>query len=144
LTDEVNDTATLVIEHGDKPLLPDELPTVLATHGYVVPSERPSVYRQIDPAAGRRELDALDRLFKVASRDTHQSKQVADFLLAWWNADRDGGFDLTSLWSLDTAICEDLAIVFNLIASSHSYPDAFGYDTAIRRLVEQWRQPDPN
>jgi hypothetical protein len=87
------------------------------------------------------EIDALDRLFAIARRDTHQSKHVSDFLLAWWNADRDGRFNLTSLWNLDTAICEDLSIVFNLIASTRCYPDAFGYDTSIRGLVKQWRHP---
>jgi hypothetical protein len=91
-----------------------------------------------------KEIDALDRLFAIARCDTHQSKRVADFLLAWWNARRDGGFDLTSLWNLDEAICEDLAVVFNLIARSRHYPDAYGYDAAIRALVEQWRQPDAN
>jgi hypothetical protein len=90
------------------------------------------------------ENDALDRLFQIASRDTHQSRRVADFLLAWWNAGRDGGFDLTSLWNLDASICEDLSIVFNLVATTRSYPDAFGYDAAIRGLVEQWRHPGVN
>ena len=88
-----------------------------------------------------KELAALDRLFKIASDDTHQSRRVADFLLAWWNASRDGGFDLTGLWNLDTAICEDLTLVFGLICRTRSYPDAYGYDDAIRGLVEQWRQP---
>jgi hypothetical protein len=129
----VEEKARLVVEYGDERDLVEALLPLLAAHGYVV-----------TPAAkvgAQRELEALDRLFEIASHDTHQSRRVADFLLAWWNARRDGGFDLTSLWNLDTAICEDLSIVFDLIASSRSYPDAFGYDAAIRGLVEQWRLP---
>lgn len=87
----------------------------------------------------RHQHEALKRLFQIARSDTHQSKRVADFLLAWWNAESNGGFDLTSLWNLDTAICDDLEIVFHLIASSRSYPDAFGYEKAICDLVRQWR-----
>lgn len=87
------------------------------------------------------ETAALNRLFKVAQGDTHQSKRVADFLLAWWNAESNGGFDLTSLWNLDQAICEDLTLVFGLIGRTRSYPDAWGHNEAIRGLVEQWRSP---
>ena len=29
---------------------------------------------------------ALDRLIGIAQRDTGQSRKVANFLLAWWNA----------------------------------------------------------
>jgi hypothetical protein len=85
------------------------------------------------------EIEALDRLFEIARTDTHQARRVADFLLAWWNAGRDGGFDLTSLWNLDETICRDLTTVFDLISRTRSYPDAWGYDRAIRELVEQWR-----
>jgi hypothetical protein len=38
---------------------------------------------------------ALARLIKIAKGDTGQSRRVADFLLAWWNAGSCGSFDLT-------------------------------------------------
>jgi hypothetical protein len=87
------------------------------------------------------EIEVLDRLFRIARTDTHQARRVADFLLAWWNAGRDRGFDLTSLWNLDETICHDLTIAFELISRTRSYPDAWGYDRVIRELVEQWRSP---
>ena len=40
----------------------------------------------------------LERLLRIARRDTGQSRRVADFLLAWHNAEENGG------WSVDTAI----------------------------------------
>jgi hypothetical protein len=49
-----------------------------------------------------------ERLFRVAQGDTGQSRIVANFLLAWWNAAECGGFDLTDVWSVDTAIAEDI------------------------------------
>jgi hypothetical protein len=131
----MEEKAKLVVRYGDGLELVETLRPLLAAHGYVVMSAA--------NVGVQGELEALDRLFEIARYDTHQSRRVADFLLAWWNARRDGGFDLTSLWNLDTAICEDLSIVFNLIASSRSYPDAFGYDAAIRGVVEQWRLPAP-
>jgi hypothetical protein len=34
---------------------------------------------------------ALERLIQVAQGDTGQSRIVANFLLAWWNAEECGG-----------------------------------------------------
>ena len=42
---------------------------------------------------------ALERLIRVAQSDTGQSRIVANFLLAWWNAAECGGFDLTDVWA---------------------------------------------
>jgi hypothetical protein len=39
-------------------------------------------------------LAALDRLLAIAQADTGQSRRVANFLLAWWNAGECGGFHL--------------------------------------------------
>jgi hypothetical protein len=47
---------------------------------------------------------ALERLIEMAQGDTGQSRIVANFLLAWWNAAECGGFDLTDVWAVDTAI----------------------------------------
>ena len=45
---------------------------------------------------------ALERLIRIAQRDTGQSRMVAEFLLSWWNAANCGGFDLNTLWGVDT------------------------------------------
>jgi len=47
---------------------------------------------------------ALERLLAIALQGTGQSRRVADFLLAWWNARQCGGFDLTTMWGCDSAI----------------------------------------
>lgn len=85
------------------------------------------------------ETEALRRLITIAEHDTGQSRRVADFLLAWWDADRDGGFDLRHLWNLDYAIVEDMKLVFAMIARTHSYPDTLGFD--LSHLVTLWRRP---
>jgi hypothetical protein len=36
------------------------------------------------------QRDALNRLIEIAQGDTGQCRIVADFLLAWWNADECG------------------------------------------------------
>ncbi len=64
-------------------------------------------------------LAALDRLIIIAQSDTGQSRRVANFLLAWWNAGNCGGFDLTDLWMVDRAIADDILTVTGLIAQSH-------------------------
>ncbi|MFC3549427.1 hypothetical protein ACFOLC_00185 [Lysobacter cavernae] len=85
------------------------------------------------------EAAALERLLAIADSDTGQSRRVANFLLAWWNASRDGGFDLTDLWAVDTAIAQDMTTVFCLVARVHSYPDTLGYGARFEPLVEAWR-----
>ena len=87
----------------------------------------------------RQEIDALDRLIRIAKSDTGQSRRVADFLLAWWNAGSCGSFDLTNLWGVDTAIAIDMQTVFGLIAGIHSYPDSLGYKEDFLAIIEQWR-----
>jgi hypothetical protein len=67
---------------------------------------------------------ALDRLIGIAQRDTGQSRNVANFLLAWWNASECGGFDLTELWGVDAAIAAEVLAVFAILPAFRYYPDA--------------------
>ena len=46
------------------------------------------------------EMEALRRLVAIAKKDHGQSRRVANFLLAWWNPNTCGGFDLTDLWAV--------------------------------------------
>ncbi len=82
---------------------------------------------------------ALQRLLRIAQQDTGQSRRVADFLLAWWNAGTCGGFDLTDLWAVDAEIAADMVAVIGLIARVHSYPDRLGYSEQFEALVREWR-----
>lgn len=87
------------------------------------------------------ELGALDRLLEIARSDTGQARRVADFLLAWWNAGSCGGFDMTNLWAVDTAIAKDMATVLALVARIHAYPDSepLNRGEAFRAVVAAWR-----
>jgi hypothetical protein len=87
------------------------------------------------------ERAALERLIAVAQGPTGQSRRVADFLLAWWNAGSCGSFDLTSVWGLDSAVASDMATVFTLISSAQEYPDSLGYGRQFELIVAEWR-PD--
>lgn len=87
-----------------------------------------------DPA-----LASLERLIEIAQSDTGQAEIVANFLLAWWNADNCGGFNLANLWALDRAIVEDMQRVVGLIATLGSYPDHLGYGSDFERIVAVWR-----
>lgn len=85
------------------------------------------------------ERQAMERLIRIAESDTGQSRRVADFLLAWWNAAQCGGFDFTNLWSVDDTIAEDMVCVFQMIARVRLYPDALGYKSAFTTIIEAWR-----
>ena len=82
---------------------------------------------------------ALERLLASAARRTDQSRHVAEFLLAWWNAGDCGGFDLTTMWACDTAIVDDMAVVFAYVGNNRHYPDELGYSEQFKAFVRQWR-----
>ncbi len=82
---------------------------------------------------------ALERLIAHAQRETGQSRRVADFLLAWWNAGQCGGFDFTTMWGCDDDITDDMARVFHWVAGNNVYPDTLGYGKAFEAIVTIWR-----
>ena len=84
---------------------------------------------------------ALEKLLDVAHGDTGQSRRVANFILAWWNADVQGGFNLTDLADVDRDVCEDMVTVFTFLAREEDlvYPEA--YKPEIIQIIRRWR-PD--
>jgi hypothetical protein len=82
---------------------------------------------------------ALERLIDIAGSDSGQSRKVANFLLAWWNAEECGGFDLTDVWGVDQPVAADMVTVFDWIESCHSYPDTLGYQREFEHIVRRWR-----
>jgi hypothetical protein len=86
------------------------------------------------------ERAALERLVSHALRDTGQSRRVADFLLAWWNARDCGGFDLTDLWGVDDEIAADMVTVVTYLAKGiKQYPDELGFKQQFEAIVREWR-----
>lgn len=84
---------------------------------------------------------ALEKLLNIAHGDTGQSRRVANFILAWWNADVHGGFDLTDLADVDRDVCEDMVTVFTFLTREEDlvYPEA--YKPEIIQIIRRWR-PD--
>ena len=83
--------------------------------------------------------DALMRLFRIARSDTGQSRVVADFLLAWWNAESCGGFDLSDLWAVDQAIRDDMLAVVTFLVRCGAYPSSFGLSERFGEVLARWR-----
>jgi hypothetical protein len=82
---------------------------------------------------------ALTRLLAIGQSNTGQSRRVADFLLAWWNAGSCGGFDFTAMWGCDRAIVEDMVTVFGYIGHNNHYPDELGIADEFEAIVREWR-----
>jgi predicted lipid carrier protein YhbT len=74
------------------------------------------------------EKAALERLLLHARGESGQSRRVADFLLAWWNATDCGGFDIATTWALDANIAADVVMVFALAVRAGNFPDALAMD----------------
>jgi ParB family transcriptional regulator, chromosome partitioning protein len=87
----------------------------------------------------REGWSALERLLRVARRDTGQARRVADFLLAWHNAEENGGWNPVDLWNVDAAIADDMLAVVRLIRESHQYPDDLGFGEEIKAVWNLWR-----
>lgn len=85
------------------------------------------------------EKAALDRLIAHAMCDSGQSAKVANFLLAWWNADTCGAFDPREMWGCDQDIVDDMVTVFRYVGNNSIYPDKLGYEAQFVRLVKDWR-----
>jgi hypothetical protein len=98
---------------------------------------RDSAWREAEPLDT--QLAALQRLLEIAHSDTGQSRQVANFLLAWWNTAECGGFDLTDLWAIDSEIATDILTVAGLVARRHNYPTEYGLGKKFEYLVALWR-----
>jgi hypothetical protein len=90
----------------------------------------------------RQGWNALERLLKIGRQDTGQSRRVASFLLAWHNAEENGGWDPVDLWNVDDAIADDMLAVLRLVRESHSYPDALGFADEIQAVWRAWRSPE--
>ena len=95
--------------------------------------------RKMPDSVSTKSRAALERLIAVAQRDTGQSRIVANFLLAWWNAEECGGFDLTDVWAVDTSIAVDMLRVFALVSECQHYPDVMGYSQHFDEIVRLWR-----
>jgi len=82
---------------------------------------------------------AFERLLDVARGDTGQSRRVAAFVLAWWNADSHGGYDLSDLFAVDRIIAADMVQVFSWLATraNAEYPTA--YRVEIEGVIQKWR-----
>ena len=94
----------------------------------------------VQHAAG---LEALLRLFAIAARDSGQSRRVADFLLAWYNAKENGGWDPTDLWNVDEAIADDLLIVLHFLREQRCYVEDLGFEEEMKAVWQQWRGASP-
>lgn len=80
-------------------------------------------------------IAALDRLVVIARSDTAQSRRVANFLLAGWNAGDCGDFDVTDLWMLDRAMADDILTVARVVSRRHDYPTAYGDEPQFEQLA---------
>lgn len=82
---------------------------------------------------------ALEQLLALAERDTVQSRKVANFLLAWWNASENGGFDLADLYGLNGQSASACAAVFTWVAQCGATPESLGYNARFKALALKWR-----
>lgn len=83
--------------------------------------------------------NAFERLLRVARGDTHQARHAASFVLAWWNADGLGGFNLADLFAVDATIAHDMAQVFSHIAQLSVAEFPVQYRTDIEVIIARWR-----
>lgn len=98
-----------------------------------------AVFLNID----RKVKPALDRLIDLARSDTGQSARAANFLLACWNGDDWGHFQIADLFAVDREVAADMTIIFEFLGQHEGavYFDTLGpsYRDQMGVLVERWR-----
>ncbi len=82
---------------------------------------------------------AFQRLLKIARSDTGQARRVANFILAWWNAESLGGFDIADLFAVDRKIAADMAVVFSWLARQDDAVYATEHRAEIEAIIAEWR-----
>ncbi len=83
--------------------------------------------------------EAFERLHHIARSDTGQSRRVADFILAWWNAQELGGFDLADIFAVDRAIGRDMSRVVAWLATRAEPEYPVDYRAQIEEIIRLWR-----
>ena len=86
-----------------------------------------------------RVRSALEKLLKIAHEGTGQGRRVANFLLAWWNADIHGGFDIADLFAVDREVSEDMATIFTYLARVEDAVYPADYHGEIESIIKCWR-----
>lgn len=99
-----------------------------------------SATTQLRAALAEEDRQPLERLIRIAKTDTGQASTVANFLLAWWNAEDNGGFDFTEFWAVDTSVATDMFRVISLVIRSRNYPDTLGYGPDFQAIWKRWRK----
>jgi hypothetical protein len=89
-------------------------------------------------------LHSLARLMRIAMGSTGQCRRVADFLLAWHNAEENGGWDPTDLWNVDATIADDILTALRLLYVENRYPGDLGFQKEIGQIWELWRAGQRN
>ena len=82
---------------------------------------------------------ALGRLIRIAQADTGQSRMTAEFLLSWWNAANCGGFDLTTMWGVDTQIGSRHGDGLRPSGRLSALPGRSRLREEFRSIVHAWR-----
>jgi len=86
------------------------------------------------------ETAAIARLTTIAKTRTGQGRKVANFLLAWWNAEECGGFDLTTFACVDDTIAADMLTVCGALARELHYMDSDDVMAILRIQRPDWLQ----
>lgn len=126
----------------------EELRNGLEAHFASLRTELTAARKREAETMSEPERAAIERLLKIARRDTGQSRRCADFLLAWYNAGSNGGWDPSDLWAVDRAIADDMMTVLGLIHRGPigKYPNDWGFRKEIEAVWDLWRklsEPEP-
>jgi hypothetical protein len=142
-----NQGKTVSNQYGESVMFTTTENRVFFLEGPMTPEQRSTV-RQLFKGPKQEtttveQVDAIERLFRIAMRDTGQSRRVANFLLAWYNAGSNGGWDPADLWAVDTAIADDMMTVLGLIRNGPcgKYPNDWGFRKEIEAVWDLWRKP---
>ena len=83
------------------------------------------------------------RLLMTATIVQPWSPAAADFVLAWEDAKQFGGFDVSSIASLDEFTTADIATLIPFIQRTHIRPGMLGHGEVLQKMLDLHRPSSP-
>jgi hypothetical protein len=62
--------------------------------------------------------------------------QGGEYLLAWHNAEENGGWDPIDLWNVDDTVADDMLSALALIRQRHTYAEELGFRSQMQAVWE--------
>ncbi len=81
---------------------------------------------------------SIRTLIAAATTGKHTAEPVASFLLAWYDAQTYGGFNLQDIWLMDEPARKAAATLFAWLSKTYAKPKDLDLDLVFKIISDRW------